>query len=623
MIAKSDLSTVALIPREILFGNPEKALPMISHDGKFLAYLAPDENNVLNVWVRTTGMNDDRMVSSDKDRGVRYFFWQMDSKHILYAQDKDGDEIWHVHQTNVITTETRNLTPFEGAQASVIALKPAVPDFALISSNKRDARFFDVYKLDLRDASISEVAQNPGDIDKWLADDELNIIVGQALKADGSVELRRWDRQQEAWHTFMSWGADESFGGLVGLSQDSNSVLALSSLDANASRLLEVNLLDGNRKILAEDGQFDVAEVMTHPLKHNVEAVRFQRERSEWVAMDDTVAADFDTLSSISPGVIHVTSRTLDNQIWIVGFVVDVGSVLYYLYDRSAKQTEFIFSISPKLDNYKLSPMQAISYEARDGLKICGYLTVPIGFEARKDTAPPPMVLLIHGGPWGRDVWGYHSEVQWLANRGYSVLQINFRGSTGYGKEFCNAGNKEWGRKMHDDLIDGKRWAIENGYASEGNVAIFGWSYGGYATLVGVSFTPDEFNCGVAVVGPSNLVSLLESFPSYWEIEKGIFNKRIGNLETEREFLESCSPLFKANQIKAPLLIGQGANDPRVTQAESDQIVEVMRKNNLPVEYIVFEDEGHGFAKPQNRMTFYKIAETFLAKHLHGRLETH
>jgi dipeptidyl aminopeptidase/acylaminoacyl peptidase len=300
-----------------------------------------------------------------------------------------------------------------------------------------------------------------------------------------------------------------------------------------------------------------------------------------------------------------------------VSYGVDDGPVPFYVYDRTSRKAAFLFSNRPAQEKYRLAKMQPISFQARDGLKVHGYLTLPVGLEPKN----LPLVLNVHGGPWGRDTWGLDNEAQWLANRGYAVLQINFRGSTGYGKAFVNAGDREWAGKMHADLIDGKNWAVKLGYADPKKVCIMGGSYGGYATLVGLTFTPDEFACGVDVVGPSNLVTLLSTIPPYWAPIKSLFKKRVGDLETEQDFLKARSPLFKADQIKVPLLIGQGANDPRVKQAESDQIVAAMRKNGKLVEYIVFPDEGHGFARPENRLIFYAAAEPFLAKCLGGRAE--
>ena len=343
----------------------------------------------------------------------------------------------------------------------------------------------------------------------------------------------------------------------------------------------------------------------------------FVRQRTEWTVIDKSVQADFDALQKIRDGDFYIDSRDLADNTWIVSYAVDNAPVSTYAYDRASKKARLLFTDRPALEKYQLAKMQPISFQARDGMTLYGYLTLPVGLEPRN----LPMVLLVHGGPWQRDLWGLNNEVQWLANRGYAVLQIEFRGSEGYGKDYFNAGDREWGGKMHDDLIDGKNWAVKQGYADGKKVCIMGGSYGGYATLVGLTFTPDEFVCGVDSFGISNLVTWIRSWPFNAAFAHALFKRRVGDVETEQEFLKSRSPLFKADQIKAPLLIGHGANDPRVKQAESDQIVEAMRKNKKPVEYIVFPDEGHGFARPENRLKFYAAAEPFLAKYLGGRAE--
>jgi dipeptidyl aminopeptidase/acylaminoacyl peptidase len=623
MTAKQQLMRGAtLIPLDILFGNPQKSTPLLSDDGKYLAYLAPGIDNVLNVWVRSHGKTDDRMVTADTDRGVRLYYWRPDSKHVIYLQDSRGDENWHILQTNVETCETKDLTPSTGVQYYIVDIKANHHDVILISSNKRDPHVHDVYRLNLNDGTMEEDTINPGDVSSWTADNDLTVRAATVFCPDGSTEIRMRDNSQSEWRTFMTWGADESDGGILGFTPDGQGVYLTSSVGANARRLLEVSLKDGKQTVLAEDREFDVSQAITHPTRHHVQAVNYCREKSEWTALCDEVKDDFAYLDGYCQGIYGIISRTLNDEIWIVQDVVDNGSMRFYAYDRRRKAAELIFLAQAKLDEYSLARMQPISYTARDGMKIYGYLTLPVGIDPRSMSKKPPLVLDVHGGPWERNVWCWDSQVQWLANRGYSVLQINFRGSTGYGKKYYTAGDREWGGKMHDDLIDGKRWAVAQGYADSSKVAICGWSYGGYATLVGLAFTPDEFCCGVDIVGPSNLVSLLETIPPYWAPIKSLFDKRVGILETEREFLESRSPLFKVHQVKAPLLIAQGAQDPRVKKAESDQIVKALRENGQEVEYLVIEDEGHGFAKPENRLRFYALAEEFLAKQLGGRRQS-
>lgn len=386
--------------------------------------------------------------------------------------------------------------------------------------------------------------------------------------------------------------------------------------DANAERLIALDLETKQETDLASDPEYDVGGIVVHPTKREIQAVSFYKDKQEWQILDQSIAEDFENLGKFRPGEFFISSRNLADTTWLVAYMTDDGPVYYYAFDRASKTFTFLFSNQPKLEGLPLSSMEPISYTARDGLTIHGYLTKPVGV-----STPVPTVLLVHGGPWGRDTWGYDSEAQWLANRGYAVLQINFRGSTGYGKAFLNAGNREWAAKMHDDLLDGVNWLVETGISQPDKIAIMGGSYGGYAALVGLTFSPDVFACAVDIVGPSNLITLLQSIPPYWEPIKANMYHRVGNLETEPEFLKSISPLFFVDRIQKPLLIAQGANDPRVKEAESEQIVNAMKQAGKPVEYVLYTDEGHGFARPENRLHFYAIAEEFLAKYLGGRFE--
>ena len=605
-----------LIPREVLLGNPDKASPRISPDGKRLAYLAPVDG-VLNVWVRTLGEEDDRAVTGDTKRGIRIFYWQQDSQHILYLQDQDGDENWHGYQTQVETRNTRDLTPFQGVQAQLVAIDPNFPHELLVGLNLEDRQLHDVYRIDLRTGAVVLDTKNPGDVAGWAVDNKMQVRVASVFLPDGGHELRLRDGAQSAWRSFQRWSADETFGGVAAFTPDNRGVWVISSVDANASRLVEFDLVAGTQRVVAEDSEYDVSSLMVHPTQRTLEAVSFVRAREEWTLLDPGLKPDFEALEQVRDGDFSVVSRDLADGTWVVAYVVDDGPVYYYLYDRADRRAELLFSNRSDLERYTLAKMRPISFTARDGLTIHGYLTLPVG------VAPQnlPMVLNVHGGPWARDIWGLNPETQWLANRGYAVLQVNFRGSTGYGKKFLNAGDREWGGAMHHDLLDAKEWAVREGYADPARVSLYGGSYGGYATLVGLTFTPEVFACGVDIVGPSSIVTLIRSIPPYWAPLRSIFDKRVGNVDTEEDFLNSRSPLFKADQIQRPLLIAQGANDPRVKQAESDQIVAAMRRNQLPVTYLVFPDEGHGFARPENRLKFYAAAEQFLAEHLGGRKE--
>lgn len=609
-----------LIPREVLFGNPEKSGPDISPDGRLLAYIAPDQG-VMNVWVRTIGREDDRVITSDRKRGIRTFYWRQDSAHILYMQDQNGDEQWRLYQTDLKTRETRDLTPFEGVRTDVIQFDSRFPDQILIQMNKRDLALFDVYRLDLKSGKAELDTRNPGDVKSWAADNNLQVraLVGEL--ADGSSEVRVRDDIESPWRTLMKVIADDTQSTyLYSFSPDNQNVWIVSSAGANAARLVEINAATGKQKVVAEDGQYDVENLLLHPRKHTLEAVQFVRDRSEWRLIDQSLKPDFDALHRLRDGDFEIVSRDVADKTWIVSYVMDNGPIYYYAYDRGTKRAQLLFSNQPALEKFALARLRPISFAARDGLMIHGYLTLPVGLEPKG----LPMVLLVHGGPWSRDTWRFNPVAQWLANRGYGVLQINYRGSSGYGKRHMLAGVREWAGKMHNDLIDGVDWAIKQGYVDPRRVGIMGGSYGGYATLVGLTFTPEFFACGVDIVGPSNLVTLVKSIPAYWQTSAGsLFYRHVGNPEdpNDVEEMKARSPLYKVDRIKAPLLIGQGANDPRVKQAESEQIVTAMRRANKPVEYVLYSDEGHGFRRPENRLHFHAKAEEFLAKYLGGRFE--
>jgi len=603
----------SLIPRSVLFGNPERTAPQISPDGSMLAYLAPDQG-VLNIWVRTLGKTDDHAITNDRKRGIRNLFWQYDSKSILYAQDQNGDENWRVYQTTVATSKTRDLTPFDKVRADIVALEPSHPDVALIQLNKRDPKVFDIYRVNLQTGELTLDTENPGDVAGFQPDHDLQVRAAQVTTPDGGTVIRVRDNAKAPWRELMKWGPEETLGGGSGFSPDNSALLVITSLDANAARLLSVDVATGKSTVISQDPQFDVSFVVTHPKTNKVQAVVFLRERRDFQILDPDLQPDFDALKKVRDADISDINRDLADDKWIVAFEGDDAPIYYYLYDRASRKATMLFSNRPALENFKLAKVKPIQYKARDGMTIYGYLTTPAGVEPKS----LPMVIFPHGGPWGRDLWGYDPNAQWLANRGYAVLQPNFRASTGYGKLYLNAGDRQWAGAMRTDLLDAKDWAVKQGVVDPAKVCIMGGSYGGYATLAGVAFAPDAYACGVDIVGPSNLNTLLKTIPPYWSTLLAVFHKRMGDNE---EFLKSQSPLFKADQIKVPLLIGQGANDPRVNKAESDQIVAAMRKNSKPVEYFVFPDEGHGFARPENRMAFNAASEEFLAKYLGGRYE--
>lgn len=606
-----------LIPRKILFGNPVKASPQISPDGKHMAYLAP-VNNVLNVWVGAVGSNNYQPVTQDTDRGVRFYFWAADNSHIIYIQDVGGNENWRLYATNLATKHTRDLTPFENVQVQVIARDKHFPGELLIGMNKDNPQVHDVYHLDLNSGELVQVAKNPGNVGSWVVDCQFKVRGAVTSTPEGGSDLLVRADERSEWQTLVSWNPDEALGsGALGFTRDGQSIYLEDSRNTNANRLVKLHIASGQLSVLAEDAHYDVGSVVMHPDTHEVQAVSFNKDRVTWNVLDESIQEDFASMRKIHHGDVVLLNRDDADQTWMLAFTADNGPVAFYAYNRQNKQASFLFNNQPDLNEYTLAHREPISFTARDGLTIHGYLTLPVG-EQRTNL---PLVLNVHGGPWARDTWGYNPEAQWFANRGYACLQVNFRGSTGYGKDFLNAGDREWGRNMHHDLVDGVNWAIEQGVADPQKIAIYGGSYGGYAALVGATFTPDLFCCSIDIVGPSNLVSLIKTIPPYWSTFKATFHKRVGNPETEEEFLKSRSPLYKVDQIKIPMLIAQGANDPRVKQAESEQIVAAMKSKGIAYEYMLFPDEGHGFAKPENRLKFYAAAEQFLAKHLGGNFE--
>ena len=608
---------IKLIPREVLFGNPVKASPQISPNGKMISYLAP-VNNVLNVWVKTIGLQDDRPVTRDKDRGIRNYFWAQDNRHIFYLQDAGGNENWRLYAVDLGTLIVRDLTPFENIQVRIVEVDKHFPNKILISMNKENVRVHDVYCLDLRTGELTLVTKNPGHVSDWLSDTEFNVRAAVVARDDGGSDLLVRQNQQSDWRTVLSWSMDDAMAsGPVSFTKDGKFLYLRDARGVDKGQLMRLEIGTGKTQAIASDPEVDVGGVMLHPDTYEIQMISFTKDRTEYKVLDPLIRADIDTVRKINDGDFFIASRDNDDKTWLVGFMVDDGPMVYYSYERKTKRVLLLFENRPDLKNYSLAPMEPISFASRDGFKIRGYLTFPPSGE-RKNL---PLVLNVHGGPWVRDSWGYDPESQWLANRGYVSMQVNYRGSSGYGKAFLNAGNKEWGGKMHEDLVDAVNWAVKQGTADPKRTAIYGGSYGGFAALVGAAFTPDLFKCAVDIVGPSNLVTFIRTIPPYWSVYLAEFRKRVGDPDTEEEFLKSRSPLFKVDQIKIPLLIAQGANDPRVKQAESEQIVEAMKKKGIDYEYLLFPDEGHGFAKPENRLKFYAAAEKFLAKHLGGRCE--
>lgn len=616
---------VDLIPRDALFGNPERAAVRLSPDGRHLSWLAPLDG-VLNVWVAPA---DDpaaaRPVTRDAARGIRAYFWSYRPDVLLYLRDTGGDEDFHLFRVDVTGGEPLDLTAYEHTRADVVHLSQRVPDEVLVGMNDRDAELHDVYRVDLVTGERTLVEENTEGFAGYLADDDYRLRYAVRQRPDAGTDLLA--RTEDGWRLSEEIGFEDSLTTApLGLTADGRVLYMLDSRDRDTAALLAVDQGSGERTLLHADPRADVGgDLLVHPTTGEVQAVAVTYLEQTWTVLDDAVRADLDRLAELGPGDVVVTSRTLDDATWVIARTAPEEPITYYRYHRAEGRLEHLFSGRPALDGAPLVPMHGVEIAARDGLTLPSYLTLPAGVELRDGlaTAAVPLVLSVHGGPWARDALGYDPYAQWLANRGYAVLQVNYRGSTGFGKAFTNAGDREWAAAMHDDLLDAVAWAVEHGVTTPDRVAIMGGSYGGYATLVGLTFTPETFVCGVDIVGPSNLHTLLATIPPYWKPMFESLARRVGDPRTEdgQALLTERSPLTHAGRIVRPLLIGQGANDPRVKQAESDQIVEAMTSNGIPVTYALFPDEGHGFHRPENSKAFNAVTEHFLAAHLGGRAE--
>ena len=606
-----------LIPRNAIFGDPDKKIPQISPDGKRLAYLAPDEG-VPNVWVRTIGQADDHPVTKDRKQGISYFLWAEDNEHILYYPAKNGDEDQHVHAVDLKTGRQRDLTPFKGVQAHVVGANQRFPNEVLVAMNKRKRELRDVYRCDLTTGRLTlEVLNDEGSIG-WVADRDFRVRAAVKATADGRLVLQVRDTVKSPWRDLVSWEAEDTCtSGPIGFTPDGKGMYIISSSKANIGQIRSIDLESGTEQVVAYDDEAEVANIFVHPRDGTLQAVCFSKDRKFWKVLDESIAQDIAAIQRIHPGDFGINNRDHADQTWLVYFLASDEPIHYYIYDRRTKQGTFLFTRRKAMEGVRLAPMEPIEYQARDGLTIHGYLTNPPGIPAEN----LPMVLVVNGEPWSRIWWGCCWEMQWLANRGYAVLAPNYRGSAGYGKEFLNAGNREWGGKMQDDLVDAVHWAVKKGIADPGRVAIYGEGYGGYAALVGLAATPDVFACAVDIAGPSNLITYMKTTPAYWKPVEPMYFDRVGHPEKDAEFLRSRSPLFMVDRITKPLLIVQGANDPRVDKAETRQMVETLRQAGKLVEYVEYLDEGHGLSRPANRLDFYRRAEKFLAEHLGGRYE--
>ena len=601
-----------LLERNLFFRNPQKLAPAVSPDGRRVAYLAPAGTGTFGIWVRTIGLDDPKLIASDPGSPISGFLWQGDSRHVLYLRTTGSSA--HVVVVNASTGQARDLTPDPSVRANIEDVDPALPGTILVSTNARDKSLLDVYRLDVERGGMVLDTRNPGNVTEWFPDNAMFVRGAIARDRDGSSVIEVRDNALAPWRTLVTFGPDDGFTDPIAFSADDRSLYVIDSKDSNAAQLVRYDLATGKAQALASDPYYDVTAAFVDPRTHALAAAAFERARVAWTALDPQYGPDLAALGRAHAGDIEIDSASADGKVWIVAFNSDDAPKSYYVYDRTTRSATFLFVANPELSGLSLAKMQPIAFQARDGLTLRGYITLPVG------VAPHalPTVLLVHGGPWARDSWGYNGLAQWLANRGYAVLQVNFRGSTGYGRAFEATGDKQWAGAMRTDLLDAREWSIKAGYTDPARVAIMGASYGGYATLAALAFDPGSFACGVDVSGMSDLGALLAAVSKQSDTLRASYGIRMG---FDATFLKSQSPLFIADRISAPLLVGQGANDQRVPLHETDRLVATLRTRKIPVVYVVFPDEAHGFAHPENNRRFNVLVEDFLGHNLGGRVE--
>jgi dipeptidyl aminopeptidase/acylaminoacyl peptidase len=610
----------ALIPRRVLFGDPERSLARISPDGKRVGFLAAVDG-VLNVWVAPLAApGEARALTRVTDRNLGpWLIWLQNNRHVVYFRERGGDENWQAHRVDVETGASIALTPGPGVRSYLHQQSHHFPDELLLAHNERDKRFFDIYRVNVATGQTTLLQANNGFVG-FFTDPQFRVRFAVRSAADGG-----WDYLQRGedgeWHLFAKIDMVDAMSTRpIEFSDDGKELFWLDARGRDKAAAVAQDFATGTTRVLAADPKADMIELTLEPLSYRPIAGTSVNTRTTWHVIDRSYAEDFATLAKVSDGDLSHLGFSDDRRHAVAYFERDAGSGRFYHYDRGAKTGRLLFAARPAVEDLPLVPLEPVVVRARDGLDLVCYLSRPREAAPGK---PLPLVLTVHGGPWARDFWGFQGTHQWLADRGYAALSVNYRGSTGFGKAFVNAANLQWAGRMHDDLVDAVDWAIRAGIADESKIGIFGASYGGYAALVGLTFTPEKFACGIDLFGISNLVTFVRAVPDYWKPWQTLWKVRMGDFTTEegQKFLQERSPLNHVGRIVRPLLIGQGANDVRVKPAESEQIVAAMQARNIPVTYVYYSDEGHGFRRPENRRAFMAVAEMFLATHLGGRFE--
>ena len=611
---------VPLIPRRLLFEDMKRRSTRISPDGKRIAFIAPFES-VPNLWVGPTETLDKaRPVTQTEDWNLGLnAIWLHSNRHLIFFRQHEGDENWRIYCVDLETAKSHPLSPASGVRAFVQQISRHFPTEILVGHNARDHRFFDLYRIDVLTGRSALIQRNES-FTGFVTDAHFNVRLASRMLDDGGMEYFAKDTNG-CWQPYARIGAEDAITTRpIDYDAKGTKLYWLDSRGRDKSAVVEEDTATGAHRVLATDVDADFTELAISPQTGAPIAAASYHSRKKWHVFDAAYLEDHDILSRLVPGDLSVESVSQDTGFWIISRNSDVIPRSYYCYDRANRKAKFLFSSRPDLDAMRLVETRPISIRARDGLTLTGYLNLPPEAPAN---APQPTVLLVHGGPWSRETWEFSPTRQWLANRGYAVLGVNFRGSTGMGKAFLNAGDREWGRKMHDDLIDAVDWAIAEGLSIPARIAIFGSSYGGYAALAGLTLTPEKFACGISAYGIANLVTMLEAIPEYWRPLQSLFRNRVGDYRSAagRKRLRAQSPITYVDRICRPLLIGQGANDVRVKPSEAEQIVAAMKEHGIPVTYVYYPDEGHGFRRPANRLSFLAVVEAFLAQHLGGRFE--
>ena len=599
-----------LIPMEDFFRNPDKSSFQISPDGQHIAYMKPWKTR-MNVHVINVKTTDETRLTSSEDRGIYGYGW-LGNNRIGYAKDDGGDENIHFFAVNIDGTNEIDLTPFENVQTRMIDDLEDDPDHIILGLNKRDPRIHDAFRVNVTDGTMKLIAENPGNISGWMTDHDGNLRV--AITSDGvNTSLLYRDSESELFKTILTTDFKVRVDPLF-FTFDNKNLYVASNRNRDKSAIYTFDITETQEKeLIFENDQVDVSGLMYSKKRKVLTGVSYTVAKREIFFFDDWRKDIQNKLERKFPGYeVGITSFSKDEKNAVVVTYSDKSRGTYYSYDVEKNEINELAKISPWLNEDHMAEMKPITYTSRDGLTIPGYLTLPVGSGGKN----LPFVVHPHGGPWARDSWGYNSEVQFLANRGYAIFQMNFRGSTGYGRKFWESSFKQWGKTMQDDITDGVNWLIDQGIADPDRIAIYGASYGGYATLAGLAFTPDLYTCGVDYVGVSSLFTFMESMPPYWELYRSMMYEMVGHPENDKEMLTSASPLLHVENIKVPLFIAQGANDPRVKKTESDQIVEALKARGIEVPYMVKDNEGHGFYNEENQFDFYREMEKFLEKYL-------